>query len=113
MKNLISIIITFCLFSFQLYAQQATVSGRVSDEADIELVGVNIIVKGTNKATVSDLDGKFSLSVKKGDILIFSYISYETKEVLIKDQSVLNVSLEPKVSELDEIVVVEIGRAHV
>lgn len=109
MKNLISIIITFCLFSFQLYAQQMTVSGRVSDEADIELVGVNIIVKGTNKATVSDLEGKFSLSVKKGDVLVFSYISYETKEVLIKDQSVLNVSLEPKVSELDEIVVVGYG----
>ena len=109
MKNITTLIIIFCLFTFQLFAQQTTVSGRVSDEADIELVGVNIVVKGTNKATISDLDGKFSLSVNKGDILVFSYVSYETKEVKVQNQKVLNVNLEPKVSELDEIVVIGYG----
>lgn len=109
MKNLIILIITFCLFSFQLYAQQVNVSGRVSDEANLELVGVNIVVKGTTKATISDLDGKYAISVKKGDILVFSYVSYETQEVEIRDQHVLNISLNPQVSILEEVVVVGYG----
>ena len=59
-----------------------TVSGTVTSESDGEpLIGVSVLVKGTNEGVATDIDGHFSLKASKGDVLIFSYIGYMTTEV--------------------------------
>jgi hypothetical protein len=67
--------------------EEIEVSGIVYDERDIPLPGANLIVKGTTTSTQTDFDGKFSLKVKKGDTIIFAFISYENKEVIVNNIS--------------------------
>lgn len=88
-----------------------TVSGKVTDSATNEPIpGVNIVVKGKAKGTVTDFDGNFSLDIEAGEnILVFSFIGYEAQELNIEGQSVVNVRLLPDNKQLDEIVVVGYG----
>lgn len=89
-----------------------TVSGVVTDSETSEtLPGVNIIIKGSSRGTSTDIDGQYSLpSVELQDTLRFSYIGYQTQEVVYDGQNVLNVALEPQVFAAgEEIVVVGYG----
>lgn len=86
---------------------QMSVSGTVSDDSG-PLPGVNIIVKGTSQGTQTDFDGNFSINVDQGATLVFSYLGYKTKEVVV-DSETINVSLEADVAGLDEVVVVGYG----
>jgi TonB-dependent starch-binding outer membrane protein SusC len=87
------------------------VSGKVTDKAnDYPLPGVNIYIKGTSEGTISDLDGNYELNVPAGDVtLVFSFIGYKQQEVVVRDQSVINISLEEQVKGLEEVVVVGYG----
>jgi TonB-linked SusC/RagA family outer membrane protein len=86
------------------------VSGKVTDEADQPLPGVNILVKGTTIGIVTDVDGNYSITVpNENDILIFSYIGYTTQEIQVNGRTSINVSLVEDVQSLDEIVVVGYG----
>lgn len=87
-----------------------TITGRVVDsETNEPLIGVNIIVKGTTSGGITDYDGNYSISAESGDILVFSYLSYQTTEFKLQNQGVLNVKLEPDAQALDEVVVVGYG----
>ena len=87
-----------------------TVTGQVLDETNKPIPGVNVIIKGTSKGTSTDQDGKFSLAVPDNDaVLVFSFIGYSAKEVIVGSQTVINVSLDPDVSTLSEVVVVGYG----
>ena len=99
-------ILLFILFlPITLMAQQISVKGTVlEDETRQSLPGVSIVIKTTSKGTVTDIDGKFQLNAKKGDILVFSYTGMKTKEVVVSDAA-LKIYLQASVSELDEIVV--------
>ena len=86
-----------------------TVSGTVTSESDGEpLIGVSVLVKGTNEGVATDIDGHFSLKASKGDVLIFSYIGYMTTEVKIEN-SVVNVALKDDMLKLDDVVVIGYG----
>ena len=62
---------------------QNIVSGTITDQATASPIpGVNVVVKNTNSGAVSDFDGKFTLSAANGDVLVFSYVGYSTKEVV-------------------------------
>jgi len=103
--------IVFVCITTQLFAQQFTVTGSVYD-ANINdvLPGVNVFVKNTNNGTSTDFDGNFSLSnVSVGDVLVFSYISFTTKEIVVTNQEILKVYLQEDVSALDEVVVIGYG----
>lgn len=82
----------FVIFtSAQLYAQK--VSGVVVDETNTPLPGVNVVVKGTTNGVITDFDGKFSINpadIQK-DVLSFSFIGMETKEISINGQKEINV----------------------
>ncbi len=93
------------------YAQDSyTVKGTVTSQADNEVLpGVTVIIQGTTRGTETDFDGNFSIEVKMGDILAFSYLGYAQKIVTITNQKTINVSLAEDASELDEIVVVGYG----
>lgn len=89
---------------------QFPVTGTVTDQAGEPLIGVNILVKGSSRGTVSDLDGSFSLELETGEeTLVFSYTGYETMEVPVNERSELQVTMAESVSELEEVVVVGYG----
>ncbi len=89
--------------------QPITVKGIVKDVSGEPLIGVNVIIKGTSNGTITDLDGNFTLQVKKGDVLTFSYTGYNKKEVAVTDNRPLMISLKEDQLELDEVVVTALG----
>jgi TonB-linked SusC/RagA family outer membrane protein len=97
------------LVSFTGFSQSRLITGRVTDENNSALPGVNIVVKGTANGTVSDAQGGFSLNVSANDVLVFSFIGYKTREVAVGAQSSLSVSLSPDVIALSEVVVTGYG----
>ncbi|OQD42086.1 SusC/RagA family protein [Croceivirga radicis] len=110
MKNCIRILVFLCMGHF-LMAQSTTVTGTVLDsETQEPLPGVNVVIKNSNTGTTTDFDGKFVLAnVNENDVLVFSYISFVTKEVRYTGQTNLAISLQPDVAALDEVVVIGYG----
>lgn len=89
---------------------QTQITGVVTDEANaLPLPGVNIVIKGTTTGASTDFDGNYSITANQGDILVFSYVGYTTKEVPFTGQSPLNVSLAEDVGQLNEIVLIGYG----
>ncbi len=78
------------------------VTGTVLDDSSQPLPGVSIVIKGTSTGTTSDFDGNFSISASDGDVLVFSYIGFDTQEVTVSGSTV-NVTMQAGVA-LDEIV---------
>ncbi len=92
------------------YDAVKTVSGKVTDENDEAIPGVNIVIKGTSQGTISDVNGQFSMEVPDEDaILVFSYIGYTPEEIAVGNRSVLDISLMPDITSLKEVVVVGYG----
>ncbi|MDG1195805.1 MAG: SusC/RagA family TonB-linked outer membrane protein [Polaribacter sp.] len=96
--------------SFTMFAQQ-TVKGVVKEKATGEyLPGVSVVVKGTTRGSETDFDGNFTIEkVKTGDILVFRYLGYADKEVVISVSFNLTIELEESSEQLEEIVVVGYG----
>ncbi|WP_200974787.1 SusC/RagA family TonB-linked outer membrane protein [Echinicola sp. 20G] len=111
MKKRVQLTLLLCLFLQFSFAQTASVRGTVTSADNGEPIpGVSILVKGTSKGAVTDLDGKYTLSVpSEGKILIFSFIGMTTQEVTIGDQSVIDVALVSDAEELSEVVVTALG----
>ena len=85
------------------------VKGIISSDKGEPLVGASVVVKGTTNGTITDIDGKYSLSVPDGKVtLVISYVGYDTKEVALNNQSELNITL-TEGSSLSEVVVVGYG----
>lgn len=98
------------LLSFSAIAQKRlTVTGVVSDENGAPLTGAGVMIEGTLKGTVTDIDGKYSIEAATGTVLIYNFIGYKNHSVIVRDNSVINVSLEPDRNILDEVVVVGYG----
>ncbi|PJB19102.1 MAG: SusC/RagA family TonB-linked outer membrane protein [Flavobacteriaceae bacterium CG_4_9_14_3_um_filter_33_16] len=93
----------------KLMLQEKIVTGIVTDEFGIPLPGATVLIKGTTNGTSTDFDGKFGVSVKEGDTLVFSYVGYITQEVIVGGSSTINVSLIIDNTTLDEVVVVGYG----
>lgn len=93
----------------QLYAQKVT--GVVVDETNSPLPGVNVVIKGTTNGVITDFDGKYSIVPKdvQKDILQFSFIGFDTKEIQINGESVINVKLTSSTLQIDEVVAVGYG----
>jgi TonB-linked SusC/RagA family outer membrane protein len=86
------------------------ISGRITDETNQPLPGVNVLVKGTASGTTSDSDGRYSLRVpNENSILVFSFIGYLSQEVVVGTQTEVNVGMLPDTQTLEEIVVVGYG----
>jgi len=83
--------------------------GRVVDETNQPLIGVSIKVKGTTTGTSTDVGGNYSISVNENATLVFSYIGYVTKEVVVNNQTSINVVLTESTSTLNEVVVTALG----
>ncbi|MFZ1457889.1 MAG: carboxypeptidase-like regulatory domain-containing protein, partial [Saprospiraceae bacterium] len=105
---LLSILILFGGISMTL--AQKTVSGKVTDSAGEAVIGANVLVKeASGIGTITDIDGMFSLSIPPdAKTLVFSYTGYETKEIVINDQAVINTTL-AQGRLLEEVVVTATG----
>ena len=92
------------------YAQEITVSGKVTDATDGSLLpGVTVVVKNTTTGTVTDADGKYSIKVNKDAVLVFSYVGYTTQEITVSEQKSLDISLSVGTLHLSEVVVIGYG----
>ncbi|GAB3997989.1 TonB-dependent receptor [Spirosoma daeguense] len=92
------------------YAADKEITGTITDEKGNELVGASVTIKGTNRGTNSDVNGKYRISAP-GDnsVLVFSYIGYGRQEVTVGNQSVIDVKLLPGDATLNEVVVTALG----
>jgi TonB-linked SusC/RagA family outer membrane protein len=105
--RLLSVVLFFGCF---MALQAQNITGKVSSAQDqVSLPGVTVSVKRTNQGTITDGDGNFKLSASKGSTLVFSYTGFETKEVVLNDQLLLDVALEPTNALLKDVVIVAYG----
>ena len=87
-----------------------TAKGQITDEKGMPIPGVTIHIKGTNEGIVSDINGNYSLELpNENAVLVFSFVGMKTQEIVVGNQTVINVVMEEDVSTLDEIVVVGYG----
>ena len=95
----------FVVFAATAYSQDVTITGTVTDANSEPLVGVNVLVKGTTTGAITDIDGNFSVSGKKGSTLVFSYIGMLTQEVVYKGTA-LRVVMKDESKALEEVVAI-------
>ncbi len=106
-------ILLFAMMSFgavTVFAQTGEVTGTVTDAANgTTLPGATVVVKGTVQGTVTDIDGKYSISVGPNTTLVFSFIGYESQEIVVQPGTTVNVALKTQSTALEEFVVIGYG----
>jgi TonB-dependent starch-binding outer membrane protein SusC len=109
MKSLLLSIFLFFVGVFG-YAQNYEIKGIVTDTDGMPLPGVSIIVKNTTKGVSTDFEGNFTVSnIQKGETLVFSYLGFVTKEIVINNNTFLNVKLNDDTQSLEEVVIIGYG----
>ena len=94
----------------QQAAPQKHLSGTVTDKSGQPLAGASVILKGTTRSVVADVDGHFNLTgIEEGQTLVFSYLGYNTVEITAGSRTVYNIALEEEAATLDEVVVTALG----
>ncbi len=113
LRRYLSLLMMAILLAGNGLAQVAdvTVSGRItSSEGGEALPGVNVLLKGTNNGTITGVNGEYSILVPASNaVLVYSYVGYNTIEQTVNNRTTINVSLEPSVGNLNEVVVTALG----
>ena len=110
MKKLLSVLFLLSFTLASVYAQDIRVKGTVvSGTDDFPLPGVSVVVKGTTKGVITDIDGNFVISVPSNAVLSFTYIGFKSQEVPVEGKTTLNVVLYEDTETLEEVVVVGYG----
>jgi TonB-linked SusC/RagA family outer membrane protein len=112
MKTKFSRILTLLLaFIVQIgFAQEfRTITGTVTDEQDLPLPGVNIIIDGTSTGVQTDFDGNYTIQAQQGDVLVFSFVGMETARYTVGQNDTINVTMGADAAQLDEVVVTALG----
>ncbi len=105
-----SFFIAILLCSLTGFAQEVTIKGTVTSKSDGEpILGVNILVQGTQKGTSTDFDGNYQIKANQGDVIQFSYLGFVSQNVTYANQTTIDVQLVEDDNSLDEIVVVGYG----
>ncbi len=118
-RNLFSVIISFAIFlsAGSVFAangsagqQKITISGSVTSASSSQgLPGVSIAVKGTSQGTITDIEGRFTISAPSDATLIFSFIGFTPQEVAVRGRTTINVKLEETTEAIEEVVVTALG----
>ena len=90
------------------FAQQQTVSGTVSDENGLPLIGATVVISGTSSGTTTDFDGNYRINARQGEVLNFSYVGYQSQNITVGTSNTVNVSLQLD-NTLDEIIVIGVA----
>jgi TonB-linked SusC/RagA family outer membrane protein len=103
----------FVMSAFQfLLAQDAAISGRVTDNDGLPLPGVSVIIKDSQQGTLTDLNGKYSIQAATDAVLVFTFLGMEKQEIAVQNLKVIDVVLRPSATSLNEVVVVGYGTAQ-
>ena len=108
--KLAAVTLPMMLLSFSVFAQKHQISGKILDEEQMPIPGVNVVIKGTTVGTITGGDGTFSMQASDNDVLVITYIGYTTEEITVKGAGPYNLSLAPDVVGLSEVVVVGYGQ---
>lgn len=103
------ILVLFSLFTTSLFAQQ-TITGIISTSEDNSpLIGASVMVKGSTRGAITNIDGKYSIQASKNEVLIFSYVGMDPQQITVGNKTVIDVVLQPNSKVLEEIVVTAMG----
>ncbi|MEM9338289.1 MAG: TonB-dependent receptor [Bacteroidota bacterium] len=91
--------------------QQFTVSGVITDETGVGLPGATVVEKGTTNGTITDIDGRYSISLPEDAVIVITYIGYETSEINVGGQNVIDFQMAVNEEQLEEVVVIGYGTA--
>lgn len=109
--KLLILVLIFLFGSYMAFSQDITIRGTVVDSVEnVPLIGVSVLVKGTTQGTLTDADGKYTIKVSSGVILIFRAIGYQQKQVVVGDKHTINIKLSASNQRLDQLVVVGYGK---
>jgi TonB-linked SusC/RagA family outer membrane protein len=107
-KKFILLVLMSLFSAVSLFSQSIT--GRILSAEDKQgIPGVNVIIKGTNTGTITDLDGNFSIAAQKNDVIVVSFVGMQTQEITIKDKSNLVVELKNVMEQISDVVVTALG----
>ncbi|MFV0419750.1 MAG: SusC/RagA family TonB-linked outer membrane protein [Dysgonomonas sp.] len=112
LKSLLFLACFFLASTVSIYAQTKTITGVVTDAANEPLIGVSVRIQGTTTGSVTDLDGKYSVSANVGDVLDFTYVGMKPQSVKVDSQNTINIVLEDDATLLTETVVIGYGTAR-
>jgi len=107
-KTILSLLILLTI-SFSALAQGRKVSGTVSGKSGESVIAAGVMIKGTTNGVTTDVDGNYSINVKKGDVLVISSVGYKTLEVAVGDKTKLDIILEDDNILLEEAVAIGYG----
>ncbi len=109
-KSMLSLCALFLVILTGQAQNQSTISGIVTDvDSGMPLVGVNVLVKGSQRGTMTDFDGKYAIDAAPSEVLVFSYLGLQTKEVSVGTNRTVNVQMATDEEQLNEVVVTALG----
>jgi TonB-linked SusC/RagA family outer membrane protein len=98
-------------FNIAFAQDERKITGNLTDTENMPIIGASVLVKGTNKVTVTGDKGAFSISAKNGDKLVFTFMGYEAKEITIGPASSYKVTIKEATASLTDVVVVGYGKS--
>ncbi|MGJ8592745.1 MAG: SusC/RagA family TonB-linked outer membrane protein [Aquaticitalea sp.] len=107
MKQILTVFII--MLSMSAFSQDRTINGTVTDDSGEPLVGATLFVKAKNIGAVTDFDGHYSIKAETGDVISFSYLGTESRNLTVTDDDTLDVTLNRSDETLDEVIVVGYG----
>ncbi|NND35244.1 MAG: TonB-dependent receptor [Saprospiraceae bacterium] len=110
-RSIFAIFFLVCVTSYGIHAQNIEVSGVVTDALTAEpLIGANVLIKGSNTGTTTDIDGTYAISVPPDAVLIYSYLGYIAQEIPVDLKTDIDVDLNSDITGLEEVVVIGYGK---
>lgn len=109
MKKQLLLLTLAILIAIPVFAQQRTVTGTVVDASATGIPGVTVLLRGSSQGTVTDIDGKYAVEATGDDVLVFSFVGFQTATETVGARSIVDVTLMEDVSEMDAVVVVGYG----
>lgn len=89
---------------------QQPVTGTITDKNGVPMSGVTVVIEGTNKGTVTNFDGQYSITLAEGEnVLVFSSLGYKTERIVVNDQTTIDLVMTLDLSQLDEVVLIGYG----
>jgi len=108
-SKIYTLIMIFLVLGISAFAQKLGVEGTVKTTQGESLPGATVLVKGTTTGVLTDFDGHYSIQAQSGDVLVFSFVGYEPKEMTVANQLVINVTLTESAQQLDDVIVTALG----
>lgn len=109
LRRLFGLLFLLCFLPLTVWAQSLAIKGVVKDVTGEPIIGASVFEKGTSNGIITDLDGNFSLQVKRGSVLVISFIGYKTQEITVNSVQSLKITLQEDSKTLDEVVVIGYG----